>query len=63
MRTVWRDPLPWPAPALIALVAVGPCEGQDEAWHRHLVGQPGDAGASVIHFYLAACDDGPGTGP
>ena len=63
MNTIMRAHLPWPAPALIALVAVAPREGQDEAWRRHLVARPDDARATLVHFFLAACGDDAGTGP
>ena len=60
MNTIMRAPLPWPAPALIALVPVGPREGRDEAWRRHLLARPVDALAGLVHFYLSSCDDDAG---
>ena len=63
MMTVWRNQWPWPAPPLLAMVAVGPGEPEYDALAQHFLARPDDALAGLIHFYPWSEGDDAGGGP
>ena len=60
MNMVLQRQYLWPAPASIALVAIGPREPRFEALDRHLLARPDDARATLIRFFESADGDDAG---